>query len=114
MQRWQNLPGVLKNKARIYVWLLVGLVPVWAYGLTERFTKPDWVLNSLCLLLAALAVMASFWIVVWRWEVIEQRRLPRRVRVLLLALSGFTVFLFGLFCCVALAVLGGLRTSWPE
>jgi len=87
---------------------------VWAYGFTERLTQSHWVLNSLCLLLAAAALMASFWIVVWRWEVIEQRRLPWRVRVLLLALSGFTVFCFGLFCLLVLAVLGGMRTSWPQ
>jgi hypothetical protein len=112
MQRWQNLFGVLKKKARIYGWLLVGFVPAQAYGLTENLTEPHRLLNGVCLLLAGVALVASFWIVLWRWEAIEQRRLPRRVRVLLLTLSGFMILFFAIISFEALAALGGLLAPW--
>jgi hypothetical protein len=110
MRRWQTLLGVLKKKGRIYGWLLVGFIPAQAYGLTANLTEPHRLLNGLCLLLADVALVASLWIVVWRWEAIEQRRLAKRVRLLLLALSGSVVFFFALLSFEALAVLGGLLT----
>ena len=114
MQRWENVGGVLRKKARIYVWLLVGLVPSWAYGLTERFIEPHRVLNDLCLAVASAATVASFWIVIWRWEAIEQRRISTRVRVLLLTLSGFIMLFLVLVSFETAVALGGLRIPWSE
>ncbi len=114
MRRWQNLLGVLRKKARIYGWLLVGFIPAQAYGLTANLTEPHRLLNGLCLLLVDVALATSFWIVVWRWEAVEQRRLPKRVRVLQLAFSASVMVFFALFSFEALAVLGGLLMPWPE
>lgn len=114
MQRWKNLGGVLRKKARIYVWLLVGFVPVWAYGLTERFTEPHRILNGLCLAIASAAMVASFWIVIWRWETVEQRRMSARTRVLLLVLSCFVMAFLALLSSEALVTWGSLWIPWPE
>jgi hypothetical protein len=114
MQRWSNLGGVLRKKARIYVWLLVGLVPIWAYGLVDRFAAPERLLDGLCLAVAGIALVASFWIVIWRWEAIEQRRISTRTRVLLLVLSCFIMLFLALFTLETAVTLGGLRTPWSE
>ena len=98
-----RLASVLRRKVRIYGWLLVGLVPVWACGLAERFleSKGIWELWGL---LAGVPFVASFWIVVARYETIEQRKLPARVRMLLLLVSML----------VAVAAIGGIIMAWAK
>jgi hypothetical protein len=93
MQCVTNFGSVLKSKARIYVWLLIGLVPAWIYGLTACFAQPDPARQELLLSITSLSLIASLWIVILQWEVVEQRRIPRRVRTLLLGLSFFVGFL---------------------
>jgi hypothetical protein len=96
MRRFTNLGFVLKKKARIYVWLLlVGCIPAWAYGLIEGFEQFDSDAPPPAKSILTVLFVASLWIVVWRWEAIEQRKLPKRVRILLLGISyavGFAVF----------------------
>jgi hypothetical protein len=95
MQHLTKFRNILKRKARIYGWLLVGLVPTWACGPIERYEGPDSALVTRLQLISSALLVASLWIVLWRWETIEQRRMARRVRILLFAVSvcaGFAVF----------------------
>jgi hypothetical protein len=95
MRRFTNLGFVLKKKARIYAWLLLGFIPTWIYGATECYAGPDSTLITPLSLIAHMLEVTSLWIVIWRWEAIEQRKLSKRVRILLLGISyvaGFVVF----------------------
>jgi hypothetical protein len=92
MRRFTNLGFVLKKKARIYVWLLAGCIPVWAYGLIEGFEQLDSDATLPAELIFTVLFVASLWIVIWRWEAIEQRRIARRVRILLLGMSSLVGF----------------------
>lgn len=92
MRGFTNLGLVLKKKARIYVWLLVGCIPVWTYGLIEGFEQFDSDATLPAELIFTVLFAASLWIVIWRWEAIEQRRIARRVRILLLGISSLVGF----------------------
>ena len=95
MRGFTNLGVVLKRKARIYVWLLVGCIPMWTYGLIEGFEQLDSAAAVPAQSIISILFVASLWLVVWRWEAIEQRRIARRVPVLLFAVSlvlGFAAF----------------------
>ncbi len=94
MPCFTNLGGVLRKKAGIYMWLLVGFIPGLIYGLTKLGAEPDPAREELLLSIASVSLVASLWIVILRWEALEQRRMARRVRTLLLGLSfvvGFVV-----------------------
>ncbi len=92
MRGFTNLGFVLKRKARIYVWLLVGCIPVWTYGLIGGFEQFDSDATLPAQLIFSVLFVASLWIVIWRWEAIEQRRIARRVRLLLLSISSLVGF----------------------
>lgn len=59
---------VLKKKARIYAWLLAGFIPIWTYALTERLTGSQPILEGLFPLVGGVPLIASFWIVIWRYD----------------------------------------------
>ena len=87
MRGFTNLGFVLKRKARIYVWLPVGCIPMWTYGLIEGFEQFDSAAAVPAQSIISVLCVASLWLVLWRWEAIEQRRIAKRVRVLLFAVS---------------------------
>ncbi len=82
----------LRKKAGIYVWLLVGFIPGCVYGLTKLRAEPNPAREELLLAITSVSLLASLWIVILRWEFLEQRRIPRRARTLLLGLTFFIGF----------------------
>ncbi len=78
---------VLRKKAGIYAWLLVGFIPIWTYALTERLAGPKPILEGLFPLAAGVPLIVSLWIVIRRYEAVEQQKMPKRVWVLLWLLS---------------------------
>ncbi len=92
MPCFTNFGCVLRKKAGIYMWLLVGLIPACVYGLTKLSPEPNPTREQLLLSITSVSLVASLWIVILRWEAIEQRRIPRRVRILLLGLTFFIGF----------------------
>lgn len=72
---------------KIYAWRLLGLVPAWVYGLLERLTEPPLIPQRLLPLVVGVPFVASLWLVVWRYETIERRRIAGGSRVLLVLLS---------------------------
>ena len=83
---------VPSRKTRIYIWLLVGFIPACIYGLTKLRAEPDPARDELLLAITSVSLLGSLWIVILRWEAAEQRRVPRRVRTLLLGLTFFIGF----------------------
>ena len=83
VQQTRSLTTAFKTRLRVYAWLLLGLIPVWAYVLAERIIGPSDTLRMLYGPLAGVPLIVSFWIVASRWETSQKRKLPGRVRGLL-------------------------------
>lgn len=60
----------LREKVKVYGWLLVGVVPVWVCGLLQRLTEPPLIPQRLLPLVVGVPFVASLWLVVRRYETI--------------------------------------------